>query len=137
MNAPSLAILYGPSGSGKTRMLKYVEELLSNQPDCLVLRCCTSGLVDRLVDSLKHGVYEQFLSSLMIYQVLLIDNIWILSGKVHTAKGIFSIFERLIHRGRAVVIASDLKPSIISDWSEDISDMIRQSRVFKIDSIKV
>jgi chromosomal replication initiation ATPase DnaA len=98
------------------------------------LHCCTSDLIDRLLESLKHGAYGQFLSSLLAYRVFLIDNIWILRYRVYTARKIFSIFRTLIHHGGAVVIASDLEPSVISSWSEEIGDMIGRSRILEIEN---
>jgi len=132
VGGPSLTILYGPSGSGKTRLFRHIEAFLHNRPERRVLRCCTSNLIDRLLDSLKRGTYQQFLSSLRAYRVLLIDNIWILGCRANTAKEIFRIFRMLIQRGGAVVIASDLEPSVISSWSKEIGEMIRQSRIVKV-----
>jgi len=134
VGSPSLAVLYGPAGSGKTRLFARVEDLLRNGPGFSVLRCCASDLIDRLLDSLKHGTYDQFLSSLRAYRVFLVDNVWILRHRVHTAREIFRIFRMLVQQGSAVVIASDLKPSVISSWSKEIGEMIGQSRVMKIRS---
>ena len=132
VGGPSLTILYGPTGSGKTCLFRYMEDFLRNHLDQRVLRCCTRDLIDRLLDSLKHGAYGQFLSSLLAYRVFLIDNIWILGNRVHTAREIFSIFRTLIHDGSAVVIASDLEPSVLSSWSKEIGEMIGQSRIMEI-----
>jgi chromosomal replication initiation ATPase DnaA len=132
VDGPSLTVLYGPTGSGKTRLFSYMEDFLRNHPECSVLRCCTSDLIDRLLDSLKHGTYGQFLSSLRAYRMFLIDNIWILGYRANTAREIFRIFRMLIHHGGAVVIASDLKPSVISSWSKEIGEMIGQSHIMEI-----
>jgi chromosomal replication initiation ATPase DnaA len=129
---PSLTVLYGPTGSGKTRLFRHMEDFLLNRPDRRVLRCCTSDLIERLLESLKHGAYGQFLSSLRAYRVFLIDNIWILGYRVNTAREIFRIFRMLIHHGGAVVIASDLEPSVISSWSKEVGEMIGQSRIMEI-----
>jgi hypothetical protein len=38
----------------------------------------------------------------------------------------------LIQHGGAVVIATDLKPMVISSWSKEIGEMIGQSRILEI-----
>lgn len=130
ITTPTLVLIYGTSGSGKTRFLRNMAGLLRKCRGFQVLHCCTHELVENLMENLKRGAFEGFLSSLKQYKFFLIDNIWILEKKPHTAEAIFRTFKTLIHRGCFVLIASDLKPATISAWSEDISEIIRESRTY-------
>ncbi len=130
---PSLTIIYGQSGSGKTRLLRHMAEAFPIQSDRQILHWCTTELVAHLLDSLKYTSRKHFVSSLLRYTVFLIDNIWILGGKPRTAMEIFSLFQRLIDHNRSVVIASDLAPSVIASWGRGVAEVVRHSRVLKIE----
>jgi len=68
----------------------------------------------------------------MTYRALLIDNIWVLARRPHAAEEIFSCFGKCIRQGSPVFVASDLVPATISTWSEEIGDIIKESRIFPI-----
>jgi len=81
------------------------------------LHACVSDLVQEMVDAIKKGTYCAFRASLMRLDALFIDNIWLLKNTRQTALAVFSLFEAFADKGGLVVIASDLPPSLLSEWA--------------------
>jgi len=48
---------------------------------------------------------------------MLFDNIWLLQNRRQTALMVFSLFEAFAGKMGLVMIASDLSPSLLSEWS--------------------
>jgi chromosomal replication initiator protein len=129
---PSLVLICGPSGAGKTHLLSALADLLRARMGSAVLHCSAHELVENLVENINRGSCKSFRDSLMTYRALLIDNIWVLAHQPHTAQEIFSCFRMCLHQGSSVIVASDLEPATISTWSEEIADIIKESRLFPI-----
>ena len=70
-----------------------------------------------MVDAIKKGTYCAFRASLMRLDALFIDNIWLLQSRRQTACAVFSLFEAFADKGGLVMIASDLPPSLLSEWA--------------------
>lgn len=82
-----------------------------------ILNCCVLDLIQAMVDAIKTGTYHAFRTSLMRLDALFIDNIWLLQSRHQTACAVFSLFEAFAGKGGLVMIASDLPPSLLSEWS--------------------
>ena len=82
-----------------------------------ILHCCVLDLIQEMVDAIKKGTYHAFRTSLMRLDALFIDNIWLLQNSRQTALAVFSLFEAFADKGGLVMIASDLPPTLLSEWS--------------------
>ena len=82
-----------------------------------ILNCCVLDLIQEMVDAIKKGTYYAFRTSLMRLDALFIDNIWLLQNSRQTALAVFSLFETFADKGGLVMIASDLPPSLLSEWA--------------------
>ena len=115
--ASGIVVLYGPSGSGKTRLMQSAARYFSVQKGFDILNCCVLDLIQEMVDAIKKGTYCAFRTSLMRLDALFIDNIWLLQSRHQTACAVFSLFEAFADKGGLVMIASDLPPTLLSEWS--------------------
>jgi len=115
--ASGIVVLYGPSGSGKTRLMQAAARYASAQKGLDILHCCVLDLIQEMVDAIKRGTYHAFRTSLMRLDALFIDNIWLLQNSRQTALAVFSLFEAFADKGGLVMIASDLPPSLLSEWA--------------------
>ena len=129
---PALVLIWGPTGSGKTRLLKALADLLREQLGPALLFCSAHHLVENFFDSMKTFRHQSFQSTIEGRRTLLIDNIWTLSKRPHTAKEFFTSFGRCIARGSSVFIASDLTPTPLAPWSGNIGEWIGESRIFGV-----
>jgi len=128
---PSLVLIYGPNGAGKTRLPSTLADLLRVRMGSAILHCSAHQLVESLVENIKRGSCERFRNGLMTYRALLIDNIWVLACRPHAAEEIFCCFRKCLRQGSPVFIASDMAPAAISTWSDEIGDIIKESRIFQ------
>jgi len=94
-----------------------VARYASMQKGLDILNCCVLDLIQEMVDAIKKGTYYAFLTSLMRLDALFIDNIWLLQNSRQTALAVFSLFEAFADKGGLVMIASDLPPSLLSEWA--------------------
>jgi chromosomal replication initiation ATPase DnaA len=115
--ASGIVVLYGPSGSGKTRLMQAAARYASMQKGLDILHSCVLDLISAMADAIKKGTYHAFRASLMRLDALFIDNIWLLQSRHQTACAVFSLFEAFADKGGLVMIASDLPPTLLSEWS--------------------
>jgi chromosomal replication initiation ATPase DnaA len=115
--ASGIVVLYGPSGSGKTRLMQAAARYFSVQKGFEILHCCVLDLIQEMVDAIKKGTCHAFRESLMRLDALFIDNVWLLQSRRQAALAVFSLFEAFADQGGLVMIASDLPPSLLSEWS--------------------
>ena len=104
--------------------MQAVARYVSVQKGLDILHSCVLDLVSAMVDAIKTGTYHAFRASLMRLDALFIDNIWLLQSSPQTALAVFSLFEAFADKGGLVMIASDLPPSLLSEWAPDLAQSI-------------
>jgi len=72
-----------------------------------------------MVRAINMGTYCAFRASLLRLDALFIDNIWLLQRRRETAREVFSLFKAFADKGGLVMIASDLHPSLLAEWSSE------------------
>lgn len=111
--------IYGKSGLGKTHLMHAIRnEVCKNHPelkteyvDAMTL---VSDYTDARIDNDKDKrSYRTFRERYMNADVLLIDDIQNLQGKVETLNMVFQIFNHCIDHGHQVVLSSDRAPKYI------------------------
>ena len=65
--------------------------------------------------------------------VLLLDDVQMMAGKVKTAEMFFSIYQDLINRGKQIVITSDKQPNELKGLEERLITRFSQGLTVKID----
>jgi len=127
--------LYGPSRSGKTTILKVIEEYLSRIKGIRVFRLDVEDMVAELIRSIRNsGDTEEFYYKFHSYDVILVDNIWVLRGRPKTGQEIFDLLKALIDKGKLVVIASDIPPETLLQDLRTIKELRERSITFKMKS---
>ncbi len=125
--------LHGPSRSGKTTILKVIEEYLSRIKGIRVCRLNVEDMIAELIRSIRNsGHTEEFYYKFDSYDAILVDNIWLLSGRPRTGQEIFNLLKTLIDKGKLVVIASDIPPETILQDSRTIKELRERSITFKM-----
>ena len=98
--------LFGPSGCGKSHLLKAVYNSIGTQFDV----CFTDAktVVDALFDHIGADSYRW--NKLQKCDVLIIDNMDFISGRIATQKEILRLFETKCKKGNLVMVASTAPP---------------------------
>ncbi len=108
--------IFGPVGVGKTHLLQAVaNRMLEREPELRVLYTSTEKLTDELIRVLETGDMGAFRNRYDEMDVLLIDDIQLLSGKEKTQTEFFHMFNHLYNSQKQIVLCSDRPPSEIKE----------------------
>lgn len=111
--------LYGGVGLGKTHLLQatgnYIAEHMPEKKMCYI---STERLIATIVESFKTKTTETLKQRYHSMDVLVIDDIQFIAGKVSTQDIFFSIFNELYAKNRQIILSSDRPPSTISALEE-------------------
>jgi chromosomal replication initiator protein len=112
--------MYGGSGLGKTHLLHAIgNQIRKNKPGARIAYLTAEQFMNAMIGSLRHQKMTEFRDHYRhSTDVLMIDDIHMLSGKDRTQEEFFHTFEAFQNSGRQVVITSDKLPREI-DLLED------------------
>ncbi len=103
--------IWGNSGLGKTHLLRAIEnEIRKNDKDKSILTTHSEAITNELIDSIRNGRMSQFHDKYRTVDVLLVDDVQFIAGKVQTEEEFFHTFNTLYHAGKQIVLTSDRPP---------------------------
>ena len=119
--------IYGPSGVGKTHLMyAVVNEILLQNPSAKVLYTKGEKFVNHMIECLSHRSMSAFRETYRACDVLLIDDIQFISGKVSTQEEFFNTFDSLLSEGKQIILASDRPPRDMNPLSERLRSRFEQ-----------
>ncbi|MBQ9802919.1 MAG: chromosomal replication initiator protein DnaA [Clostridia bacterium] len=119
--------IYGPSGVGKTHLMyAVVNELLLQNPYAKVLYTKGEEFVNYMIECLSHKSMSAFRDRYRECDVLLIDDIQFIAGKIGTQEEFFNTFDTLFSDGKQIILASDRPPRDINPLSERLRSRFEQ-----------
>ena len=111
--------VYGQSGLGKTHLLHAIGHYARNlYPNVRVRYVNSEEFTNDFINSIRDDKSSAFQSRYRNVDVLLIDDIQFLQGKVQTQEEFFHTFNTLHNANKQVVITSDLPPKQLSGFEE-------------------
>ena len=111
--------IYGPSGLGKTHLLNAIQvEIKKNHPDFNIVYVDCEMFTNEIITAVKTATTEQFRDKYRKADVLLIDDIQFISGKVSTQEEFFHTFDALHQANKQIVLTSDRPPREIATLEE-------------------
>jgi chromosomal replication initiator protein len=111
--------VYGQSGLGKTHLLHAIGHYARNlYPKVRVRYVNSEEFTNDFINSIRDDKSSAFQSRYRNVDVLLIDDIQFLQGKVQTQEEFFHTFNALHNANKQVVITSDLPPKQLSGFEE-------------------
>lgn len=119
--------IYGPSGVGKTHLMyAVVNEILMQNPYAKVIYTKGEEFVNYMIECLSHKSMSAFRDRYRECDVLLIDDIQFIAGKVSTQEEFFNTFDTLFSDGKQIILASDRPPRDINPLSERLRSRFEQ-----------
>ena len=111
--------IYGASGLGKTHLLHAIGHYVRQMYDGFRVRYVNSEeFTNEFINSIRDDKAATFQSLYRDVDVLLIDDIQFLAGKVQTQEEFFHTFNVLHNNSKQVVITSDLPPKQLTGFEE-------------------
>jgi len=103
--------LFGHVGVGKTHLISAIGNAIGIQhPELRVGYVSASHFARKLAEAAREGATDAFRENYCHWDVLILDDIQFLSGKVEAQEEFFHIFNVLHQAGRQIIIASDKSP---------------------------
>jgi len=111
--------IYGGVGLGKTHLMHAVGHyILSQNPNARIKYVTCELFMNEMVNSLNKKTQNEFREKYRNIDVLLIDDIQFLTGKVGTQEEFFHTFNTLHNAGKQIIISSDRAPKEIAKLEE-------------------
>lgn len=103
--------IYGNSGLGKTHLLLAIGHyLIDETPNIKIAYVKGDEFTNQLVEAIKVGTTDEFRQKYRGVDLLLVDDIQFIAGKVQTQEEFFHTFNSLYESGKQIVITSDRPP---------------------------
>ncbi|MCL2357209.1 MAG: chromosomal replication initiator protein DnaA [Defluviitaleaceae bacterium] len=108
--------LYGDVGLGKTHLIHSIGNLIyDNRPELRVLYVPSAIFTDEYISSIREKTTPAFRKKYRSADVLLIDDVQFLEGKVETQEELFHTYNYMTDRGRQIVFTSDVPPNDLTN----------------------
>ena len=127
--------IYSHSGLGKTHLLHAIgnEIKKGRMPNAKIIYINTDDFVEEYIRFVRGEKESQSMKSFFkTVDVLLLDDVQIMAGKVKTAEMFFSIYQDLINHGKQIIITSDKQPSELKGLEERLITRFSQGLTVKI-----
>ena len=114
--------IYGGAGLGKTHLMNAIGHFtLKTHNRLKILYITTEKFMNDLINHLQYGKILDFRQKYRSIDVLLMDDIYYLSGKERTKEEFFHTFNHLYDGQKQIVISSDCAPKEIPHLEERFS----------------
>lgn len=111
--------IYGPSGLGKTHLLMAIShEMKRRHPQANIVYINGEAFTNELISAIENKTTQSFHEKYRKVDVLLMDDIQFLSGKIQTQEEFFHTFNDLHQVGKQIVLTSDRPPKDIKTLEE-------------------
>ena len=111
--------IYGGSGLGKTHLLFAIcNEIRKKAPDTRILYTKGEFMTNELIEALRNSATTEFRAKYRQVDILLIDDIQFIAGKLSTQEEFFHTFDALHQANKQIVLTSDRPPREIATLEE-------------------
>jgi len=112
-------VIYGDVGLGKTHLANAIgNEVVSTLPSKTVLYVTSDNFTNQLIQSIRNGGVNDFVSFYQQIDLLIVDDIQFLANKQKTQEIFFHIFNQLHQSGKQIVLTSDRPPRDLDGMEE-------------------
>jgi chromosomal replication initiator protein len=111
--------IYGGSGLGKTHLLYAIcNEIRKTSPNVKIIYTKGEYIANELIEAIGTGSTPEFRAKYRQVDVLLVDDIQFIAGKVSTQEEFFHTFDALHQANKQIVLTSDRPPKEIATLEE-------------------
>ena len=111
--------IYGDSGLGKTHLLYAIaNSLRKKRPEARIVYVKGDDFTNELIASIRENRNAEFREKYRQTDILLMDDIQFIAGKIQTQEEFFHTFNTLYESGRQIVLTSDRPPKEITQLED-------------------
>ncbi len=104
-------VIYGDVGLGKTHLAHAIgNEVYSKFPKKNTVYVSTERFTNQIIEAIKKNSVNELVNFYQSIDVLIVDDIQFLSGKIKTQEIFFNIFNQLHQLGKQIILTSDRPP---------------------------
>ena len=112
-------LIYGDSGLGKTHLLYAIANALrKKRPAAKIVYIKGDDFTNELVASIRENRNAEFREKYRQTDILLMDDIQFIAGKIQTQEEFFHTFNTLYESGKQIVLTSDRPPKEITQLED-------------------
>ncbi|MGB0356701.1 MAG: chromosomal replication initiator protein DnaA [Cytophagales bacterium] len=117
--AINLVMIFGDTGLGKTHLAKAAcIKAKEKFPQKKIVYIATESFMAEFIDSILNKRSSNFLKKYSQLDMLVVDDIHVLAGKVKTQEMFFQIFNHLHERNKQIIMTSDRPPSELKEFQK-------------------
>ncbi len=127
--------IYSHSGLGKTHLLHAIgnEIRATRIPNAKIYYIAANNFVEEYIEFVKAEKDSQNLKAVFNdVDVLLFDDVQLLTGKVKTQEMFFAIYQAMINAGKRIILTSDKQPNELKGLEERLVTRFAQGLTVKI-----
>jgi chromosomal replication initiator protein len=126
--------IHGGVGLGKTHLLQAVcQKLLERESDARILYLSCDTFINQFITAIESNDMNNFRQRYRHVDVLMIDDIHFLAGKVRTQEEFFHTFNTLYQGHKQIIVSADCPPSEIPELEERLVSRFNWGLVARIE----
>jgi len=107
--------LYGGVGVGKTHLMHAIaNRLLAQKPHAKIVCCMGEEFLNDIIEAIQTKTARQFKQKYRSAQLLLVDDVQFIAGKLTAQEEFFHTFNAVYREGGQIVLTSDRSPAEIA-----------------------
>ena len=127
--------IYGQPGLGKTHLLyAVIHHIKKNNPELKIVYKKCESFMNEMIDAINRSSTAEFKEFYRGADVLLIDDIQFIAGKVATQEEFFHTFSSLYEEDKQIILTSDRPPKDISPLEERLRTRFEQGLIADINA---
>ena len=111
--------IYGPSGIGKTHLMYAITSKIKEEnPNAKIIYIKGEDFTIQMIDSLARQAMKEFRDEYRQCDLLMIDDIQFIAGKVSSQEEFFHTFDALYNNSKQIILTSDRPPKEINNLEQ-------------------
>ena len=111
--------IYGGVGLGKTHLLQAIgHHILERKPKTSLIYVSAEEFMNDLISSIKNKNTPEFRKKYRKADLLLMDDVQLLAGRIQTQEEFFHTFNELFQRNKQIVLTSDRPPKRLAQMED-------------------
>ncbi|KPK32020.1 MAG: hypothetical protein AMS24_05120 [Chlamydiae bacterium SM23_39] len=127
--------IYGPSGSGKTHLITAYINALKEKSNKKIFFVNAKTFTSHVVGAIRLGAIQKFRNIYRNQNILVVDDIHILSGKTATQEEFFHTFNSLYSQNCQIILTSNTPPNRLKEIESRLISRFEWGIILNIDNI--